>query len=86
MGGLELCILSLHKILLRRYRYTVSILLQNVRCITYNTAKVPTDFIIIFRVEEKERYVLWPKYFPHRERTLTINSTSTTKRANIPHI
>ena len=50
------------------------------------TAKVPTDFIIIFRVEEKERYVLWPKYFPHRERTLTINSTSTIKRANIYRI
>ena len=50
------------------------------------TAKVPTDFIIIFRVEEKERYVLWPKYFPHRERTLTINSTSTLKGTNIYRI
>ena len=48
--------------------------------------KVPTDFIIIFRVEEKERYVLWPKYFPHRERTLTINSTSTLKGTNIYRI
>ena len=51
-----------------------------------STDKVPTDFIIIFRVEEKGRYVLWPRYFPHWERTLTINSTSTIKRANIYRI
>ena len=77
MGRLKIYILHFPKFLLCGYRVLFWILKHNVRNIAYYYSQIPTDFIIIFRVVEKGRYVLWPKVFPPLGRTLTINSTST---------
>ena len=63
-GDVNYIFLSSHEILLHRYQRSISIPIRNLRCITYYYSQVPTDFIIILRVEEKGRYVLWPKVFP----------------------
>ena len=62
--------------MLFRYRVYFRILKHNVENLAYYYNRRATDFIIIFRVVEKGRYVLWPKVFPPLGRTLTINSIS----------